>query len=85
MKPITWYVDNRSAIYLAKNPVFHGHSKHIDVRFHFIRDCMERGDIVIKHVSSDDQRVDVLTKPMSAVKFVRMRELLGIKKLAENV
>lgn len=84
VKPITLYVDNRSAIDLAKNPVFHGRRKHIDVRFHFIRDCVERGDVIIKHVSSGDQRADVLTKPMSAVKFVRMRELLGIKKLAEN-
>ncbi|KAL8116799.1 hypothetical protein AgCh_023093 [Apium graveolens] len=66
-KPVTLYVDNRSAIDLAKNPVFHGCSKHIDVRFYFIRDCVERGEVIIKHMSSEDQRADVLTKPMTKV------------------
>ncbi|XP_074362407.1 secreted RxLR effector protein 161-like [Apium graveolens] len=54
--PVVLYVDNRSAIYLAKNPVFHGRSKHIDVRYHFIRECIECGDTVIKFVSSVEQR-----------------------------
>ncbi|KAL8107152.1 hypothetical protein AgCh_023814 [Apium graveolens] len=44
-----WYIDNRSAIDLAKNLVFHGRSKHIDVRYHFIRDCVEQGLIMNKH------------------------------------
>ena len=48
--PVVLYIDNRSAIDLAKNPVFHGRSKHIDVRYHFIRECIERGDIIVKHV-----------------------------------
>lgn len=39
--PVVLYIDNKSAIDLAKNPVFHGRSKHIDVRYHFIRDCVE--------------------------------------------
>lgn len=41
--PVTLYIDNRSVIDLAKNPMFHGRSKHIDIRFHFIRECVERG------------------------------------------
>lgn len=48
--PVTLYVDNKSAIDLAKNPVFHGRSKHIDIRYHFIQECVERGEVVIKHI-----------------------------------
>lgn len=78
--PVVIYIDNKSAIDLARNPVFHGRSKHIDVRYHFIRECVEKGLIIIKHVSTE-QRADVLTKPMSLVKFEKMRDLLGVKNL----
>ena len=53
--PVVLYIDNKSAIDLAKNPVFHGRSKHIDVRYHFIRECVEKGSIIIKHVSTEAQ------------------------------
>lgn len=70
--PVVIYIDNKSAIDLAKNPVFHGHSKHIDIRYHFIRECIERGVIVIKQISTGEQRADVLTKAMTTAKFERM-------------
>ncbi|WOG95898.1 hypothetical protein DCAR_0415227 [Daucus carota subsp. sativus] len=79
--PVILYIDNKSAIDLAKNPVFHGRSKHIDIRYHFIRECVERGEIVVKHIGTGDQRADVLTKAMATVKFERLRALLGIKNL----
>ncbi|XP_074336606.1 secreted RxLR effector protein 161-like [Apium graveolens] len=82
--PVTLYIDNKSTIDLAKNLVFHGRSKHIDVRYHFIRECMDRGEIVLKHISSDRQCADILTKAMSA-KFEEMRSLLGIKNLVKQV
>lgn len=44
------YMDNKSAIDLARNPMFHGRSKHIDIHYHFIRDCVERGQIELKYV-----------------------------------
>lgn len=59
--PVVLYIDNKSAIDLAKNQVFHGRSKHIDICYHFIRESIERGEIVIKHVSTDLQRADTLT------------------------
>lgn len=70
-----------NAIDLKKNPVFHGRSKHIDIRYHFIRECVERKEIEIRHVSTENQRADVLTKAMSAAKFDQMRALLGVKNL----
>lgn len=83
--PVTIYIDNKSAIDLAKNPVFHGRSKHIDVRYHFIRECVNRGEIVISYIRSEKQCADILTKAMSTAKFEEMRNLLGIKNLAKQV
>lgn len=78
--PVTLFIDNKSAIDLAKNPVFHGRSKHIDIRYHFIRECVENGEIIVKHVRSEEQRADLLTKALAAVKFETMRNLLGVVK-----
>jgi hypothetical protein len=59
-------VDNKSAIVLAKNPVHHERSKHIDVRFHFIREHVKNGDVEMTHVASRNQVADIFTKSLSA-------------------
>ncbi|GKB55114.1 uncharacterized mitochondrial protein-like protein [Tanacetum coccineum] len=51
-------VDNKSAIALSKNPVFHGRSKHIHTRYHFIRECVENEQVIVEHVSGENQRVN---------------------------
>ncbi|XP_074352035.1 secreted RxLR effector protein 161-like [Apium graveolens] len=55
MGPVTLFIDNKSAIDLAKNPVFHDRSKHINIRCHFIRECVKKGEIIVKHVSTIDR------------------------------
>jgi hypothetical protein len=55
-------VDNKSALALAKNPVFHDRSKHIWIKYHFIRDCLEDGSIKANHIATTDQLADILTK-----------------------
>ncbi|WVZ97464.1 hypothetical protein U9M48_043001 [Paspalum notatum var. saurae] len=57
-------VDSTSAISVAKNPVLHSRTKHIDVRFHFLRDHYEKGDLVLVHVASENQLADIFTKPL---------------------
>lgn len=47
-------IDNQSAIELAKNPVFHDRSKHIDTRYHYIRDCIEKNILEVDHVRTDE-------------------------------
>ncbi|XP_074322794.1 secreted RxLR effector protein 161-like [Apium graveolens] len=79
--PVTLYIDNNSAIDLAKNPVFNGRSKHIDIRYHFIWERVERKEIIIKHINSELQRAYIMTKGLTTVKFERMRRLLGVKEL----
>ncbi|GJU96609.1 UvrD-like helicase, ATP-binding domain, P-loop containing nucleoside triphosphate hydrolase [Tanacetum coccineum] len=77
-KRITLKVDNVSAIALVRNPVFHGRSKHIDIRYHFIRECVENRHINVEHVSGELQRADILTKALPRLKFVTMRQMLGV-------
>nr|GEX39448.1 zinc finger, CCHC-type [Tanacetum cinerariifolium] len=71
-KRITLKVDNISAIALVRNPVFHGRSKHIDIRYHFIRECVENRRINVEHVSGELQRAGILTKALPRLKIVIM-------------
>lgn len=73
--PITLYV-NKSTITLMKNPVFHGRSKHIDIRYHFIRECVEHGQIIVEYVNSKDQRADIFTKALAYVKHSEIRNMI---------
>ncbi|GJU59007.1 retrovirus-related pol polyprotein from transposon TNT 1-94 [Tanacetum coccineum] len=57
--------DNKSAIDLSKNPVLHSRTKHIEIRHHFLRDNVQKGNISIKKVSSEDNIADILTKPLN--------------------
>jgi hypothetical protein len=81
-KSVTLYVDNNSAIALMKNPVFHGRSKHIDIKYHFIRECVERKQIVVKRVWTKEQKADTLTKALPTVMLGVMNHLLGVRNLA---
>ncbi|GJV33972.1 ribonuclease H-like domain, reverse transcriptase, RNA-dependent DNA polymerase [Tanacetum coccineum] len=62
-----------ASIALVKNPVFHGRSKHIDIRYHFIRECVENGHINVEHVSGELQRADILTKALPRLKSWDLR------------
>jgi hypothetical protein len=62
-------VDSQSTLALAKNPVFHEWSKHIRVRYHFIRDCLAEESIKARYISTKDQLADLLTKPLGRIKF----------------
>ncbi|WVZ80476.1 hypothetical protein U9M48_027946 [Paspalum notatum var. saurae] len=71
-------VDSTSAISIAKNPVLHSRTKHIDVRFHFLRDHYEKGDIDLVHIASENQLADIFTKPLEFGAFVHLRGELGV-------
>lgn len=72
-------IDNKSAIALTKNPVFHGRSKHIHRRYHFIRECVDNELIEVHHIAGTMQRADILTKALGRSKFKEMRELIGVE------
>lgn len=72
------FVDNKSAIALAKNPVFHDRSKHIDTRYHFLRDCVAKNKVEVKYVKTHDQVADIFTKPVKYDTFTKLRMMLGV-------
>ncbi|GJY73089.1 ribonuclease H-like domain, reverse transcriptase, RNA-dependent DNA polymerase [Tanacetum coccineum] len=82
---VTIQVDNKSAITLMKNPVFHGRSKHIDTKYHFIRECIEKEDIQVEFINGEYQKADILTKALPKIKFLTMRQLIGLKDLRHSV
>jgi len=71
-------VDSTSAISVAKNPVLHSRTKHIDVRFHFLRDSYEKWEIDLVHVLTENQLADIFTKPLETSAFIRLRGELGM-------
>lgn len=72
------FVDNQSAIRLAKNPEFHKSCKHIDVRYHFVREKLMEGIFTLNYVRSEDQLADIFTKALPKVRFQNLRSKLGI-------
>jgi hypothetical protein len=77
--PLTISCDNQGAIALAKDNKFHGRTKHIDLRYHFIREAVEDGKINVKYVPTDDNVSDIFTKPLPRPKFQHFVELLGLR------
>jgi hypothetical protein len=70
--------DNESAIRMADNPVEHSHTKHIDIRYHFLRDHQQKGDIEISYVNTQNQLADIFTKPLDEKTFRKLRNELNI-------
>ena len=70
--------DSMSAIYLARNQVYHARTKHIDVRYHFVREILEEGDIDLLKIHTSENPADMLTKVVSGVKFAHCKDLLHI-------
>jgi hypothetical protein len=77
-KEIPLLCDNESAIKIANNPVQHSRTKHIDIRHHFLRDHVSKGDIKIDEVSTDDQLADIFTKPLDESWFCKLRNELNV-------
>lgn len=76
--PSNVFCDNQSAIYLSKNPVFHKRSKHIDISFHFVRELVEKKDIVVNYLRTDYMLADILTKSLTKCKHGRCVEMLRL-------
>lgn len=71
-------IDNQSAIKLIKNPQFHKRTKHIDIKFHFIREQFEKSVFQPCYVQSEDQIADILTKALPKESFIRFRQMMGV-------
>jgi hypothetical protein len=77
-------VDSKSALSLAKNPVFHERSKDIRVRHHFIRGCLEDGSIKASYINTKDQIADLLTKPLGRIRFLELCSKTGMIQISHK-
>jgi hypothetical protein len=71
-------VDNKSAIALIKNPVLHGQSKHIEVKYHLLWESAKNGRIKVEFIRSEQQLGDYLTKPLGRVKFLELHTKIDL-------
>jgi hypothetical protein len=70
--------DNESVVKIANNSVQHSRTEHIDIRHHFLRDHVAKGDIVLCGVRFEEQLADIFTKPLDENTFCRLRSELKL-------
>ena len=72
------YYDNSSAIDISKNLVQHSKTKHIEIRYHFIRDLVERKVVTLKYIPIERQNIDIFTKTLDRSKFESLHQVIGV-------
>ena len=77
-EPTIIYCDNSFAIALSKRHVFHQHSIHIDIRYHYIRELVNKGDICLKFCRSTEKLADIFTKPLTKNVFEHLQGSIGM-------
>jgi hypothetical protein len=77
--PITIHLDNRSAISITKNDEYHPRTKHIDIRYHFLRHTVSQGLIQVDYVATDDMAADMFTKALPRHKVLHLNALVGLR------
>lgn len=77
--PINVFCDNQSATELSKNAVYHKRSKNIDIKLHFTRELVERGEIVVRYLRTELMIADVFTKALPNIKHQRCCVMLNLK------
>lgn len=82
--PLLIYNDNQGALKLSENPVFHNRSKHIDMRYHFLRDKVKVGTVTFKHISTNRMIADILTKGLHGPKHQEFITLMGLQEVTSS-
>ena len=77
-KAITIHCDSSSAISLTKHQIFHERSKHIDIRLHFIKDEISKGEVKVHKIGTDDNPADMLTKVLPVSKYLHCLDLVNV-------
>ena len=75
------YYDSTAALAYAKDPKYHGKTKHIQIRYHFVRDMVANKEVVLEHISTSRMVADPLTKPISRDLFVSHVKSLGLRRM----
>ena len=82
-KPVILYCDNTSAINISKNCVMHAKTKHIAIKYHYVRELVEDKQVKMDYVSSEEQIVEIFTKALPKDSFEYLRGKLGVIPLAK--
>jgi len=72
--PTTIFIDNQSAMHFAENPVFHAHSKNIDIFYHFVHECLASNEVILNHCASKKNVANMFTKPLAKLQFIALRD-----------
>jgi hypothetical protein len=82
--PLTVFCDNQSAIAMTDKQNFSNKTKHVDVKFHFVRDMVKKEELELKYIATDVNIADLMTKPLGRVKMEQLRELAGLTEASED-
>ena len=77
------FCDNTSAIDISKNPVMHPKTKHIAIKYHFVRELVQDKEIRLEYINTKEQIADIFTKPLAKDTFLYLRGKLGVTPLSE--
>ena len=77
-EPVTLYCDSMAALTYAKDPKYHRKTKHIQIRYHFVRDMITQNEVVLKHIPTNEMVTDPFTKPIAKDAFVKHVRSLGL-------
>ena len=84
-KPVILYCDNTSAINISKNPVMHAKTKHIAIKYHYVRELVEEKQVKMEYIHTKEQIDDMFTKPLPKDAYAYLRGKLGVKPLTQVV
>ena len=82
-EPMILYCDNTSAINISKNPVMHAKTKHIAIKYHYVRELVEDKEVKMEYINTKEQIADIFTKPLAKDAFLYLRGKLGVTPLSE--
>ena len=81
--PMTIFEDNQSMIAMIKNPQHHGKTKHIDSKFHYIREMVTMNKIELRYCKSDKMIADILTKGIGKIQFAKLRSMIRLRNISD--
>ena len=81
--PVTIFKENLSTIATIKNPQHHCKAKHIDIKFHYIREMVTTNKIELKYCKSDKMIADILTKGINKIQFAKLRSMIGLRNISD--
>ena len=84
-KPVILYYDNTSAINISKNAVMHAKTKHIAIKYHYVRELVEGKKVKMEYIHTKEQIADIFIKPLPKDTYEYLRGKLGVKALTQAI